>query len=128
MTKKATAAAPVRSRLRHLTEKVRTLASGARSHALRSARVQQAVDCGKALFALKAVVERGCWSQWLEKHCAVNRMTANRYMRLSGRATQVTPRMTLRKAYLAAGVIKRAHPNPRRIRKTAARRRRPTRN
>jgi hypothetical protein len=92
-------------RRQQLTEEVKKHAEGAWSERLHPVRVRHAVECGKALLELKELLGRGGWSQWVEQQCAVNRMTANRYMRLASRSDLLTPYMSIREAYIAAGVI-----------------------
>jgi hypothetical protein len=48
----------------------------------------------------------------MEEQCGLNRMTANRYMRLAKQAHVLTPYMTIRDAYIAAGVIAPKRPAP----------------
>ena len=88
-----------------LTAQIREHASGARSERLHPVRVRHAIACGKALAELKALFGKGGWNRWVEEQCALNRMTANRYMRLARRADRLTPYMTIREAYIAAGII-----------------------
>jgi hypothetical protein len=92
-------------RRRQLTDQIRKHAAGARQEGLHSVRVKHAVQCGKALLRLKVLLGRGGWGRWVQERCAVNRMTANRYIRLAGRAGLLAPSMSLREAYIAAGVI-----------------------
>jgi hypothetical protein len=103
MSKKTTPASN-RRRLQ-LTQAVRKHAKGARSEGLHPDRVKHAVQCGKALLELKELIGHGGWNRWLEAKCKINRMTANRYMRLASRAKRLTPHMTIREAYIATGVI-----------------------
>ncbi|MHC1769482.1 MAG: DUF3102 domain-containing protein [Verrucomicrobiia bacterium] len=93
------------ARQRELASAVMVHAAGARSNARHPVRVGHAVACGKALLELKELLGYGKWSRWVEEHCGINRMTANRYMRLSSKADRLTPYMTIRAAYIAAGVI-----------------------
>ena len=92
-------------RRQQLTAEIKKHASGARSKKDDSARVQHVVACGKALTKLKDLLEHGHWSRWLEERCALNRMTANRYIRLAGQAKRLNRHMTIREAYIATGVI-----------------------
>jgi hypothetical protein len=88
-----------------LTKKVRAYAEVVHSKAIPPVRVHHAIECGKALAQLKELFVKGGWNEWLAKECALNRMTANRYIRLASRADQVTRYMTMREAYIATGVI-----------------------
>src|SRR5260370_39574771 len=92
-------------RRQKLTDQIRNHALGARCERLHSVRVGHAVECGKAIAALKELLGHGNWNQWVEERCAVNRMTANRYIRLARRSDLLTPNMTIREAYLAVGII-----------------------
>lgn len=93
------------ARLRRLTSEVKRHASGARSEEPHSIRVKHAIACGKALRELKELLGHGQWIGWIQERCELSRMTANRYMRLSGRSDQIKPDMTIREAYIATGVI-----------------------
>jgi hypothetical protein len=101
-----------------LTDEIRKHAAGARSRTLHPIRVRHAVECGQALWQLRELLRHGDWDRWVEEQCALSRATANRYMRLARRADRVTPYMTIREAYIAAGVINpeqaTARPEPRR--------------
>ena len=88
-----------------LTRQVREHASGARCERLHPVRVRHAIACGQALIELRGLLGQGGWTRWLEEQCALNRMTASRYMRLASRADRLTPCMTIREAYIAAGII-----------------------
>jgi Protein of unknown function (DUF3102) len=105
MTSKAKPPAASSERRQKLTDEIRKQALGARSDGLHPVRVRHAVRCGKALAKLKKLLDHGDWSRWVEERCAVNRMTANRYIRLASRADLLTPDMTIREAYIAVGVI-----------------------
>jgi hypothetical protein len=61
--------------------------------------------------SLSSGLRHGDWDRWVAERCALSRATANRYMRLASRPDRLTPYVTIREAYLAAGVI-----NPRRPR------------
>ena len=90
-----------------LTKAIAAHALGVRSKGLLRyhVRVQHAIECGKALAELKQLLGYGRWGAWVKERCGLNRMTANRYMRLSGRTEKLTRYMTIREAYLAAQVI-----------------------
>jgi hypothetical protein len=88
-----------------LTDEIRQHAEGARSERLHPVRVKHAVACGQALTQLKELLKHGDWDRWVVEQCTLSRATANRYMRLASRADRLTPYMTIREAYLAAGVI-----------------------
>jgi hypothetical protein len=97
--------AAVQCRLK-LTDEIRRHAAGARTKGGGySARVNHAVACGKALLFLRELLEPGAWNRWIQQECGLTRMAANRYSRLARRADCLTPSMTLRQAYIAAGVI-----------------------
>lgn len=97
-------------RCQALTDTIRKHAAGARSEGRHPVRVGNAVECGKALTELKALLRHGDWDRWVQEQCGLSRSTANRYMRLADRADRLTPYMTIRAAYLAAGVIKSSRP------------------
>src|SRR5258708_26273823 len=105
MKNKSRPRATAMDRRQQLTGKIKKHALGARSDGLHPVRVRHAVACGRALSALKELLGHGRWIRWVEERCGVNRMTANRYMRLAKGRDQVTPSMTIREAYIAAGVI-----------------------
>jgi len=88
-----------------LTDEIRKYAAGARAERLHPVRVRHAVECGQALVQLKELLRHGDWDRWVEEHCALSRATANRYMRLASRADRLTPYMSIRESYIAAGVI-----------------------
>ena len=88
-----------------LTDQIRMHAVGARSKTLHPVRLSHAVACGQALSQLKELLPHGHWDRWVEDQCALSRATANRYMRLASRTDRLAPQMTLREAYIAAGVI-----------------------
>ena len=91
---------------RHLlTDEIRQHAEGSRSERLHPVRLRHAVTCGQALAQLKELLKHGDWDRWVVEQCALSRATANRYMRLASRTDQLTPCMTIREAYIAAGVI-----------------------
>jgi hypothetical protein len=69
-------------------------------------RAGNAIACGRALLELREVVGRGSWNRWMVERCGLNRMTANRYIRLARGAHLIARAMTLREAYIAAGVIR----------------------
>jgi hypothetical protein len=92
-------------RRQQLTEEIRKHAAGARSERLHPVRVSHAVGCGNALSQLKELLRHGDWDQWVEEQCALSRATANRYMRLASHADRLTRYMTIREAYIAAGII-----------------------
>ncbi len=94
-------------RRQQLTDTIRQHAAGARSKTRHPIRVGHALECGHALAQLKELLRHGEWDRWLEEQCALSRATANRYMRLAVRADRLTPYMSIREAYLAAGVINR---------------------
>jgi hypothetical protein len=104
-----------KDRQRDLTNEVRTHAKGARSESLHQIRVGHAVACGKALLQLRELLGHGNWTRWLEEECRVNRMTANRYMRLASHKGKLKRDMTIREAYLAAGVIAPKQPKAQRV-------------
>jgi hypothetical protein len=90
-----------------LTREVKMHAAMARAKVLHPVRVYHAVECGKALTRLKDLIVNGGWNQWLVEQCGLNRMAANRYRRLARHPDRLTPYMTIREAYIAAGVIAR---------------------
>jgi hypothetical protein len=94
-----------------LTGEIRTHATGARSETRHPIRVRHAVECGHALSQLKHALRHGDWDRWVEEQCGLSRATAHRYMRLASRADRLTPYMTIREAYIAAGVIKPTQPH-----------------
>jgi hypothetical protein len=100
--------APERRQL--LTDEIRKHAAGARSKGLRRIKVGHAVECGHALSQLKQELRHGDWDRWVEEQCGLSRGTANRYMRLASRADRLTPYMSIRAAYIAAGVINARQP------------------
>ena len=112
MSTKAAMPASSLKRRQQLTLRIKKHALGARKERLDPVRVGHAVQCGKALTKAKELLGYGTWSRWLEKECALNRMTANRYIRLANRADLLTPDMTIREGYIAAGVIP-SKPRPR---------------
>ena len=93
-------------RRRELTVEIRTHAAGARSERLHPVRVRHAVACGRALLQLRELLGHGEWARWVKEQCVLSRATANRYMRLSKNTERLTRFMTIREAYLAAGVIR----------------------
>ena len=110
MTTKSKPLAASDDRRKQFTAEIQKHASGARSEVLHAARVRHAVQCGKALAKLKKLLGHGGWTHWVEEKCGVNRMTANRYMRLASGAGLLTGDMTIREAYIAAGVINPRQP------------------
>jgi hypothetical protein len=96
---------PLGQRRQLLTDEIRQHAVGARSKALHRIRVAHAVECGRALSGLKDLLKHGDWDRWVQDQCALSRSTANRYMRLASHADRLTRYMTIREAYIAAGVI-----------------------
>ena len=92
-------------RRQELTEQIRCHASAARTELLDTVRVRNAVACGKALSELRGLLGHGEWSAWLVNQCGLNRMTANRYIRLASRTDRLVWHMSIREAYIAAGVI-----------------------
>jgi hypothetical protein len=100
------ASSALNQRRQHLTREIRKHAEGIRSERLHPVRVKHAVECGKALSQLKELLKHGDWDRWVQEQCALSRATANRYMRLASGAGQLTRYMTIREAYIAAGVIK----------------------
>jgi hypothetical protein len=94
-----------------LTGEVRKHAAGARSERLHPARIGHAVECGKALSQLKELLRHGHWDRWLEEQCALSRATASRYMRLASHSGRLTRYITIREAYIAAGVIGPTQPD-----------------
>jgi hypothetical protein len=92
-------------RRQQLTHEVRKHAAGARSEKLHPVKVSHAVECGRALSQLKELLRHGEWDRWVEEHCALSRATANRYMRLASHSDRLTRYMSIREAYIAAGVI-----------------------
>ena len=105
MARKATLTGAFTKRRQHLTDAIKKHAKGARVVGFHADKVKHAVECGKALSRLKDLLGHGGWNQWVENKCGVNRMTANRYIRLSNRTDVLKPDMTIREAYIAAGVI-----------------------
>lgn len=105
MTSKTKLPAASSERRQKLTNEIRKHALGARDEALHPVRVKHAVQCGKALAKLKELLGHGSWNRWVETKCGVNRMTANRYIRLASGADLLTRQMTIREAYIAVGVI-----------------------
>jgi hypothetical protein len=93
------------ARRQELISQVREYTARLRSEQHRWPKVKLAVECGKALIELKGVVEPGGWICLLQNSCGLNRMTANRYMRLARRADVLTRPMWMRQAYILAGVI-----------------------
>ncbi len=93
-------------RRQRLTNEIRTHGDGARTETLHPLRVKHVVACGKALSQLKELLKHGDFDNWVEEQCALSRATANRYMRLASGADRLTRYMTIREAYIAAGVIK----------------------
>jgi hypothetical protein len=92
-------------RRQQLTDEVRTHAAGARSERRHPVKVSHAVECGRALSQLKELLRHGEWDRWVQEQCALSRATANRYMRLASYSDRLTPYMSIREAYIAAGVI-----------------------
>jgi hypothetical protein len=92
-------------RRRQLTEQIQEYAAGAKSGTLRRIRLGHAIACGHALAELKELLKHGDWVRWVEARCPFSRSTAHRYMRLASGANRVSPRMTIREGYIAAGVI-----------------------
>jgi hypothetical protein len=105
MTKKPKPSVTAARQCKQLTTEIKKHAAGARSGKNHSSRVKHVLACGRALSKLRDLLEHGRWSQWLEKRCALNRMTANRYMRLATHAKRLDRNMSIREAYIAAGVI-----------------------
>jgi len=97
-------------RRQQLTDEIRQHAAGAQSERLHPVRVSHAVECGRALSQLKELLRHGDWDRWVQEQCALSRSTANRYMRLSSRTDRLTRYMTIREAYVAAGVIHPTRP------------------
>jgi hypothetical protein len=92
-------------RRQQLTEEIRNHACAARTELLHPARVKNAIACGKVLSELRELLGHGEWTAWVEKQCGLNRMTANRYIRLASRTDKLVWHMSIREAYIAAGVI-----------------------
>jgi Protein of unknown function (DUF3102) len=111
MTPNQAAPVDLEQRRQFLTDEIRKHAAGARSKTRHPVRVGHAVECGHALSELKQALRHGEWDRWVEEQCGLSRATANRYMRLASQADRLTPYMTIREAYIAAGVI-----NPRQAR------------
>ena len=105
MSRKASQSDSFIKRRQRLTDAIKKHAKGARVVGFHSDKVRHAVECGKALTRLKELLGHGGWNEWVENKCGVNRMTANRYIRLANRPDVVKPDMTIREAYIAAGVI-----------------------
>jgi hypothetical protein len=95
-------------RRQQLTTDIHHHASGARNAPLHPLRVGHAIACGQALCELKRLLKRGGFIAYVQGQCGLNRMTANRYMRLAGKTDKLTRYMGIREAYLAAGVIREA--------------------
>jgi hypothetical protein len=95
-----------------LTDEIRKHAAGARSERRHPTRVSHAVECGRALSQLKELLRHGDWDRWVEEQCGLSRATANRYMRLASHSDRLTRSMSIREAYIAAGVIKPRQPDP----------------
>jgi hypothetical protein len=92
-------------RRQQLTEQIRTHATAARTERLHPLKVKNAIACGKALSELRDLVGHGEWTACVEQECGLNRMTANRYMRLARQTDKLVWHMSVREAYIAAGVI-----------------------
>ena len=95
-----------------LADRVQYHAAQARSARIHRLRVAHAVECGQTLLRLKELVGRGHWAGWVQQRCGLSRMTANRYMRLAGQTDKLAPMMSIRGAYLAAGIIRKPRPEP----------------
>ena len=93
------------ARRKQLTQAIKDAASRMRAKERYAAKLRSAVQCGRALLQLRQLIQRGSWNRWVVEHCRLNRMTANRYIRLAGRTHLIARTMTLREAYIAAGVI-----------------------
>jgi hypothetical protein len=54
---------------------------------------------------LKQALRHGEWDRCVEEQFGLSRSTANRCMRLASQEDRLTPYMTIREGYIAAGVI-----------------------
>ena len=93
---------PDPERLSTLARTVRSLAQTIVRGKVQS--VQAAIECGRIIRQAKRLAGHGGFIPWLEQ-CSLNRMTANRYLRLAQRAPGMPGVATLRQAYVAAGVV-----------------------
>ena len=86
-------------RRQQLAELIKTHALAARAELLDPVRVRNAIACGKSLMELRELLGYGDRTVWVEKQCGLNRMTANRYIRLARHTGELEWHLSIREAY-----------------------------
>jgi hypothetical protein len=105
MKRNSTKRSPSEADRQQLLREIKKRAKAARAEKLYGVRLENAMACGRALCQLREVLGHGSWGSFVEDRCGMSRMTANRYMRLASRTKKLDPNMSIREAYIAAGVI-----------------------